>query len=164
MAALTVGAQAPEFKLRTVSGNDFSLPEALARGPVVLAFFKVSCPVCQYAFPYFDRLYRGLQGSGVQVVGVSQDSLRDTRDFMKEFGVTFDIALDDEENHYAVSTAYGLTNVPTVFEIDAEGKIVRSIVGWSRNEIAEIHRKYAPTGNQVPLYKTGEEVAEFRPG
>jgi len=52
MAALSAGISAPEFNLPTIKGERFSLREALARGPVVAAFFKISCPVCQYAFPF----------------------------------------------------------------------------------------------------------------
>ena len=52
MAALTVGTKAPEFELKAMDGRRFILSDELAHGPVVLAFFKVSCPTCQYAFPF----------------------------------------------------------------------------------------------------------------
>src|SRR5690349_24187008 len=111
MQALTPRTKAPDIALSTVSGKPFVLSEALARGPVVLAFFKVSCPVCQYAFPYFDRLYKALKGRNVTVIGISQDNARDTADFVKTFRLTLPIALEPEP--YKVSVAYDLTNVPT---------------------------------------------------
>ena len=43
MAALTAGTNAPKFELKAMDGKSFVLGEELARGPVVLAFFKVSC-------------------------------------------------------------------------------------------------------------------------
>ena len=52
MAALNAGVLAPDFTLPTVQGGQVSLRQALAKGPVVLVFFKVSCPVCQYALPF----------------------------------------------------------------------------------------------------------------
>ena len=52
MAALTIGAKAPEFDLKTLDGKRFSLSDELAHRPVVLVFFKVSCPTCQYALPF----------------------------------------------------------------------------------------------------------------
>ena len=58
MPALEAGIVAPDFILPTVDGKQVSLAQALKKGPVVLAFFKISCPVCQYAFPYFERLYQ----------------------------------------------------------------------------------------------------------
>ncbi len=56
MAALVTGKLAPDFTLPTLDGKQFSLHDLRQRGPVVLAFFKVSCPVCQYAFPMYERV------------------------------------------------------------------------------------------------------------
>jgi len=58
MAALTAGTQAPEISLPTLDGKKFVLREVLQRGPVLAAFFKVSCPVCQYTFPYLSGFIR----------------------------------------------------------------------------------------------------------
>jgi len=61
MAALNPGTIAPDFKLQNHEGKQFSLREALARGPVISAFFKISCPTCQYALPFLQRIYRRMQ-------------------------------------------------------------------------------------------------------
>ena len=52
MPTLSAGKTAPTFQLATTTGERLSLPEALADGPVLLAFFKVSCPTCQFTFPF----------------------------------------------------------------------------------------------------------------
>jgi len=114
MAALATGTRAPDFELKTLGGKRFSLSEELARGPVVLAFFKVSCPICQFAFPYLERLHKAYRQKGYALVGVSQNTAEESAAFNKEFGVTFPVLLDDTRT-YPVSNAYGLTNVPTVF-------------------------------------------------
>jgi peroxiredoxin len=165
MAALTPGTSAPDFELSGVDGKKFSLKEALARGPVAVAFFKVSCPVCQYALPYIERIYKAYGNKKVTIVGVSQDKQRDTRAFLQEYGITFPILLDDT-NSYPVSNAYGLTNVPTVFWIAEDGEIEISSVGWSRKDVEDIHRKAAEElgAGVVPLFKPGEDVRDFRAG
>ena len=164
MSALVPGASAPDFKLPLIGGGEFSLRQTLAKGPVVLAFFKISCPVCQYSFPYFDRLAQGLKDKGVSVVGISQDDEENTARFMRTYGVGFPTARDDEHG-YAVSAAYGLTNVPTVFEVTSDGQIAASIVGWSKAEIAEIYARYLDHDvARLPLFKSGEQIAVFRPG
>ena len=56
MTALATGTRAPEFELKTLDGKKFTLRDELAHGPVALAFFKVSCPTCQYTFPFLERL------------------------------------------------------------------------------------------------------------
>ena len=58
MPALAVGKKAPDFTLPVMDGKSFSLQGALTRGPVVAAFFKISCPVCQFAFPFLERIYK----------------------------------------------------------------------------------------------------------
>ncbi len=165
MATLDAGVPAPEFSLAAVDGKLVSLKDALKKGPVLLAFFKVSCPVCQYAFPFYQRMYEANRDAGVSFIGVSQDNARDTRAFMKEFGVTFPVALDDPAN-YAVSNAYGLTNVPTVFYIDPSGEIEISSVSWSKVDVEAINAKIAERRQQSPpmLWRRGEDVQDFRAG
>jgi peroxiredoxin len=165
MAALTPGAQAPDFTLTTTDGKSFSLRDALSRGSVVAAFFKVSCPVCQYAFPFLDRIFKAHGGKNVTFVGISQNDKKDTAAFIKQFGVSFPVLLDEMKT-YPVSNAYGLTNVPTVFWIAQDGRIEISSVGWSRQDMEEISRKAseANTGELKPLFLPEETIADFRAG
>jgi len=165
MAALTAGAKAPDFSLTARDGSKFSLQEALRQGPVVAAFFKVSCPICQYSFPFFERLYKAFGQRKITIVGISQDNARDTAAFAKQFGVTFPMLLDDP-NGYAVSNAYGLTNVPTLFLIAQDGTIEVSSVGWVKPEVEQVYAKLSSrqTSPPLPLFKPGEEVSDFRAG
>jgi peroxiredoxin len=165
MAALNAGTRAPGFTLSTVGGKQVSLDEALQKGPVVLAFFKVTCPVCQYAFPLLERVYRANQGAEVTVLGISQDNPRDTKTFLHEYGVTFPVALDDPAK-YVVSNAYGLTNVPTILYVAPDGEIEISAVGWSKADVEAINRKLAEQRKQTPasLWRKGEDIQDFRAG
>jgi peroxiredoxin len=165
MAALTAGTSAPDFKLQTMDGKQFSLRDALTRGPVVAAFFKVSCPVCQYTFPFLERIHEAHGGKNVTIVGVSQNDKKETAGFVKEYGLTFTILLDDT-NSYPVSNAYGLTNVPTVFWIAQDGEIEISSVGWDRKEIEEINWKAAKINGEgpKPVFRAEEDVPDFRAG
>ncbi len=165
MAALAGGTKAPDVELKTLDGKQFSLGAELARGPVVLAFFKVSCPTCQYAFPFLDRLYKAYGNKGVTLVGVSQNDAKDTAAFVKEFGVTFPILLEDTHK-YPVSNAYGLTNVPTIFWIAQDGEVEVSSVGWVKADFEQINCKMAEHGKlaPAPVFKPGEDVRDFRAG
>lgn len=165
MTALATGTRAPDFALKTLDGKRFSLSEELARGPVVLAFFKVSCPTCQYAFPYLERLYKTYANKGIAILGVSQNDAKETAAFAKDFGVTFPLLLDDTRS-YPVSNAYGLTNVPTIFWIAQDGEIEVSSVGWVKADFESINRKIAEAGKLAPavMFRAGEEVRDFRAG
>lgn len=165
MTALAAGTKAPEIELRTLAGKRFSLTAELARGPVVLAFFKVSCPTCQYAFPFLERLYKAYGSSGVTLVGVSQNDAKETAAFCKDFGVTFPMLLDDPHS-YPASNAYGLTNVPSIFWVAQDGEIELSSVGWVKADFEAINRKTAEHGKTAPaaVFSAGEEVRDFRAG
>jgi len=165
MAALAVGTKAPEFDLKTLDGKVFSLSAELARGPVVLVFFKVSCPTCQYALPFLERLHKAYGDKGVTLVGISQNDAKETAAFCKQFGVSFPMLLDDTRS-YPVSNAYGLTNVPTVFWIAQDGEIEVSSVGWVKADFETINRKMAEAGKAdlAAVFQRGEDVRDFRAG
>ena len=165
MPALSTETVAPDFSLPLLQGGSFSLQNALKRGPVLLVFFKISCPVCQFAFPYIERLFQAYGKQNVSVIGVSQDDASATKSFAKEYGLTLPVALDDPKR-YAVSNAYGLTNVPTLFLIRTSGEIQISSVGWSREEIEQIGRELAQAGQAkvVPVIHKGEAVPDFKAG
>jgi peroxiredoxin len=165
MSALAMGAKAPEFALKTLEGKKFSLGDKLMAGPVVLAFFKVSCPTCQYAFPFLERLHKAYGNGGVGVVGISQNDAQETDAFCKDFGITFPMLLDDRPT-YPVSNAYGLTNVPSVFWVAQDGEIEVSSVGWVRTDFEAINRKMAELGKVTPaaVFRPGEDVRDFRAG
>jgi peroxiredoxin len=165
MPALTAGKVAPEFTLPALDGGSFSLRDALKRGPVVLAFFKISCPVCQFALPYVERLQQAFKDKNVTIIGVSQNDRKDTAMFVKEYGITFPVALDDVQK-YPVSNAYGLTNVPTLFYVSQDGEIEQSIVGWSRSDMEELSGRLAEAtqASVAAIFKPGEDVPAFRAG
>jgi peroxiredoxin len=165
MGALSVGTKAPDFTLKTGDGKEFSLSTELANGPVVLAFFKVSCPTCQYAFPFFERLYKAYGQNGVKMIGVSQNVARETAAFVKQFGITFPVVLDEGDS-YPVSNAYGLTNVPTLFWIADDGEIEVSAVGWVKAEFEDINKRMAKQGKApvAVVFQPGEDVRDFRAG
>ena len=165
MAALSAGTKAPEFELAAIDGSKFSLQDALNQGPVLAVFFKISCPVCQYALPFYERIYKANGSGNVSIVGISQNEKRDTAEFAKRYGITFPILLDDTKT-FLVSNAYGLTNVPTSFWIAQDGEIETSSVGWVRQELEEIVRKAASAngGTPKPVFQPTEQIADFRAG
>jgi len=164
MTALASGSKAPDIELKTLEGRPFSLSDALSRGPVVLAFFKVSCPTCQYALPFFERLYKAYGHKAVKLVGVSQNDARETAEFNRQFGITLPVLLDSKG--YPASNAYGLTNVPSIFWVAEDGEIGVSSVGWVKTDFNQINRKMAEADKIDPavVFQAGEDVRDFRAG
>src|SRR5690348_9410643 len=135
MTHVSAGQTAHGFSLKGLDGTSYSLEALRDKGPVVAAFFKISCPVCQFTFPFLQRLYQRYGDSGVTFLGISQDDAKATTSFAREYGATFPMVLDEKEKGYPVSNAYGLTNVPTIFMIDADGKVLVSSMGFVKADL-----------------------------
>jgi peroxiredoxin len=166
MTHIVAGNTAPEFSLKALDGKEYSLQKLMRQGPVVAAFFKISCPVCQFTFPFLERLYKRYGGDGVTFLGISQDDARDTKDFAKEFGVTFPMPLDEKKNGYPVSNAYGLTSVPTIFLIETDGTVKVSCMGFDKKDLESIAAALAERKRIVPaaLFRSDESVPAHKPG
>ena len=164
LTTIAVGHVAPGFTLKSLDGKEYALAKLLEKGPVVAAFFKISCPVCQFTFPYLQRLAERYSGGSAMIIGVSQDDARGTAEFNREYGVTFPTLLDDAG--YPVSNAYGLSMVPTVFLIEPDGKVKVSCMGFDKGEMEKIaaelsqRRKIAA----APLFRADEIVPAQKPG
>ena len=166
MTHVNAGQPAPGFSLAGLDGNNYSLQALRKKGPVVAAFFKVSCPVCQFTFPFLQRLYQRYGNEGVTFLGISQDDAKSTGAFAREYGTTFPIALDEKDKNYPASNAYGLTNVPTIFLIDEDGSVRVSSMGFVKADLEKIatqlaeRQKIAPS----PLFRGNESVPANKPG
>jgi peroxiredoxin len=164
MEKLPAGKPAPDFTLPGAGGEEFSLHSALANGPVVAAFFKVSCPVCQFTLPFLERLSKACGNDRVAFWGISQDDARETREFCQEFGLSFPALVDAQG--YPVSNSYGLTHVPTIFLIAPDGKIRISSDGFSRASLEKISAELAKHLRRpaFPVFEPGESVPDSKPG
>jgi peroxiredoxin len=146
-----------------MNGEEFTLSKALQKGPVLLAFFKISCPVCQFAMPYSERLFQAAKGKNATIIGISQDDRNATAKFAKQYHLTLPIALDDTHS-YPASNAYGLTTVPNFFLVGTSGNIEAASIGWSREEVDRIYHAIMSEPKPAPFFHAGERVPELKFG
>ena len=134
VAALAVGAAAPTFSTQASLGGDvfqFSLADALAKGPVVLYFYPAAftsgCTLEAHDFAEHMDAYRKL---GATVIGVSGDGIEKLQKFsISECRSKFPVASDAD---HAISKSYdaliGIGPVTysnrTSYVISSDGKIV----------------------------------------
>jgi peroxiredoxin len=164
MTTIIAGQTAPDFSLKSNDGTEYSLPKLLEGGPVFISFFKISCPVCQFTFPFLERLYKRYGGKDVTFLGISQDNARATKEFADEYGITFPIVLDAEA--YPASNAYGLTNVPTSFLIDTDGSVKIASMGFNKKDLEAVAVELSER-RKIPLsalFRPDESVPANRPG
>ena len=165
MTHIIAGNIAPGFSLKALDNQQYSLSTLMERGPVVAAFFKISCPVCQFTFPFLERLYKHYGGDNATFLGISQDDAKSSQKFAKEYGITFPILTDDDHG-YVVSNAYGLTNVPTIFLIDTDGTVKVSSMGFDKKDLEKIAAELAERKkiSLAPLFRPDEIVPANKPG
>jgi peroxiredoxin len=156
---LTAGQRAPDFQLDDLNGGKRTLSELLVETPVFLAFFKVSCPTCQFTLPFLDRIYRGQAGGGTKMFAVSQDDAEATREFHREFGITMPTLLDSARRGYPASNAYLLSYVPSMFLIEKDGTISWSLVGFRKKDLEALGAKLG-----VAPFRPEERVPEMKSG
>ena len=166
MTHVDAGRAAPGFSLKGLDGKSYSLEALRQKGPVVAAFFKISCPVCQFTFPFLQRLYERYGGDSVTFLGISQDDAKATAGFARQYGVTFPIVLDEKEKSYPASNAYGLTSVPTIFLIDPDGTVRVSSMGFVKGDLEQVAAELAERREIAPaaLFRANESVPANRPG
>lgn len=154
---LQAGERAPDFRLRNLAGGHTALRELPA--PVLLVFFKITCPVCQLTLPFLDRVYRERNPESMAIYGISQDEAEWTRDFNRQFGVTFPILLDTHANHYEASNAFGISTVPSLFLVERDGRISWVLEGFQKRAIRTLAGKA-----EVNPFRPGEYVPEWKAG
>lgn len=152
---LKAGQRAPDFVLERLEGGRVSLREILEQGPAAIVFFKASCPTCQLALPYLDRVRDG----ALPIYAVSQDDAARTREFLRLFPVGLPVLLDAAAKGYPASNAYRIEYVPSLFVIEADGTISETCEVFDRRVYERLAQRagrvmFAPD-ESVPLYKPG---------
>ncbi len=133
--------QAPPVALATLSGGRFDL--ARSRGRLVfLDFWATWCDPCRASIPLVQHFRRTHPGIDVVSVDVGEP-VGLVRPFATQFKMD-DVALDPDQT---VAHAFGVTGYPTMFAIDATGRVRASWVGFNpdvEREMAEIAARYGP--------------------
>jgi thiol-disulfide isomerase/thioredoxin len=123
---LDAGA-APELTLASLSGPPVSLA-SLRGAPVLLAFWAPWCGVCKAESDNLGRALR-LAGGRARVVSVaaSYEGLEQVRGYVRQQGVDYPVLLGDE----AAVRAFRVEAYPTLYFLDAEGRVKRSTTGYT---------------------------------
>lgn len=172
---LKPGDSAPDFELpllpKIAAVDDAEQPaefrrllDLLIQGPALLAFVKESCPTCQYALPFVDRIYRNYPESKVSLVVIAQEDGSMARKMVEGWGIQMPVLLDEEP--FAVSQQYDLSFVPTFFYVTQEGEVETVVESFAREELRVMNEKIAQFSglHPIPFFKPEEDVPPFRPG
>ena len=132
------GRPAPDFELKSDSGETVKLSDFRGR-PVVLYFYpKDDTPGCTTEACEFRDAYDVFRERGAEILGVSPDDVRSHEKFRSKYGLPFTLLADPD---HKVAEAYGVWGKRSymgreymginrsTFVIDREGKIARAMIG-----------------------------------
>jgi peroxiredoxin Q/BCP len=141
-SALDKGMRAPEFSLRSTSGDTISLRDYLGRKHVVLYFYpRDMTPGCTIEACAFRDRKSEMEDLGAVVLGVSPDSVESHGKFTSMHGLNFPLLADEgaelakkydvwkEKNLYG-NKSMGIER--STFLIDRDGKVARV---WRRVKV-----------------------------
>jgi thiol-disulfide isomerase/thioredoxin len=147
------GAGAPPIDLPDAETGE-SVVDPWREGPVVLAFFKTTCPVCQMAAPKVQALAE----AGVRVVAVGEDPPAEIQAYAGRYGQK--VTNLSEPSPYPASDAYGIDTVPTLVLVDEDGTVRDAVVSWDRDG----WNRLAAAAGAPPVSDETDGLPAFRPG
>jgi peroxiredoxin len=150
---LAPGDTAPSFSLPDPSTGSV-VTDPWNDGPVVLAFFKTTCPVCQMVAPKLTALAE----AGAPVIGVGQDPPAKLQAYANEHGQR--IPTVSESPPYELSSAFGISVVPTLFAVSADGVVEQTVVSWDRDR----WNRFAESLGIPAISDESDGLPVFRPG
>ncbi len=104
--AKKAGDEAPEFTLKDPDGHLISSTELLARGPLVISFYRgVWCPYCNLELQALQAALPQIVARGARVVAISPQTGSNSRKSQRDNKLSFPI-LSDEKSR--VAAAFGL--------------------------------------------------------
>jgi peroxiredoxin len=111
---------APHFEVVDTYGDKVRLSDYRGR-IVVLHFWATWCASCKVDLAYFQTVHERYASEGVVVLGLAYASgaRESVNDFTQQLGVTFDVALCDEETR----NLFEVAAFPTNYVIDGQGQI-----------------------------------------
>ena len=129
---LEIGMKAPDFTLQDKDGRAVSLSDFLGKRVVLYFYPKDNTPGCTRQACAFAGAYSEFQNRGVEVIGISRDSVASHVKFAEKYSLPFILLSDPERKAiepYGVwqeKKLYGKLSfgiVRTTFIIDEEGKV-----------------------------------------
>lgn len=120
--AVQAGEAAPDFTLANARGEAVTLSGLLARGPVVLTFYRGGwCPYCNLQLRAYQRALPEIRAAGGTLVAIAPEKPDDTLSTAEKNALAFEVLSDADG---AVGAAYRL-----YFELSPELKALYAAGG-----------------------------------
>src|SRR6478736_8067875 len=120
MTRLSPGDAAPDFTLRSDTGDEVTLSGLRGRKVIVYFYPAAMTPGCTTQACDFSDSLDSLRGAGYEVIGISPDKPAKLAKFRERDGLTITLASDEDR---AVMTTYGAFGEKKLY-----GKVVQGVI------------------------------------
>ena len=145
MTNLKEGDKAPSFRNMDENENEINL-EAFRGKKVVLFFYpKDNTPTCTKEVCNLRDNYSLLQSKGIKVIGISADSARKHKNFIRKYSLPFPLIPDTNKK---IINDYGVWGPKKMFGLEFEGIYRTTFVIDEKGHIEKIFTKLNLTGMQ----------------
>lgn len=89
-----------DFKKEDINGSDIKLSTFLEKGPVMLGFWRVWCPMCKEEQRNMQVLFEKYKDKGFTYIAINidnQKSVSKVKSFVSSMGYTFPVILDTDK-------------------------------------------------------------------
>jgi thioredoxin-dependent peroxiredoxin len=138
------GDKAPDFALPTERGETIELSRLKGKAVVVYFYPKDDTSGCTAEAKDFSELAPKLKKSGIEVVGVSPDSVESHQKFRTKHGLSVQLAADTEKT---VAMAYGVWAEKSMYGRKYMGVERSTFLIDKQGRIARVWRKVKVTGH-----------------
>ena len=145
---LEVGMKAPEFCLSDKDGNAVSLSSLLGKKTVIYFYPKDNTPGCTRQACAFAGLYNEFEKRGVNVVGISKDSVASHVKFAEKYGLPFILLADTE---LEAIKAYGVWQEKKLYGKASMGVVRTTFLLDENGVITKIMPKVKPDTNAAEI-------------
>jgi thiol-disulfide isomerase/thioredoxin len=118
-------ARWPSVSVVNSSGTEINSSDLLTGNTLVVGLWSTWCVPCRRELPQLQEFAAKHQNVSVVAVNLG-DKLDSVAAYAKEIGLTMPVVIDTEGR---ISSALGVTSVPSTLVIDSSGKVIATHVG-----------------------------------
>ena len=153
---LQAGTKAPDFTLNDKDGNPVTLSSFLGKKVVLYFYPKDNTPGCTREACAFAGAYAGYQQRGVEVIGVSKDSVKSHSNFAQKHELPFILVSDPE---LEAIKAYDVWQEKKLYGKVSMGVVRSTFVIDENGVIEKVFEKVKPDTNAQEILEYLEERA-----
>jgi len=151
MKLLPEGAEAPEFKVKDITGAEYDFAAVRQEKAHILVFWSIFCEPCREEMPVIEQIHNEFKDKNLEVLAVNLDGapfLEGIRGYVNQYKYTFRVLLDElDDENFRIADPYQVAGTPVLYLVGSDGKIFTNHLGrLTAKELRELVNKMLGEG------------------